>query len=56
MKKISTKPKEERNKNIKRSIKAGSSYRDIGAKYGISGKRIFEIANAPHKKKPTKKK
>jgi len=44
-----------RNKNIRRAIKAGSSYRQIGKRYKVSGKRVFEIVNKTNKRKSKKK-
>jgi Mor family transcriptional regulator len=55
MKKI-VEEKVDRNKSIKKSVKNGKSTRDLAKKYGISNKRVWDIANkdAPKKKKGKK--
>jgi Mor family transcriptional regulator len=42
--------KTKRNKQIRKAIKSGRSYREVGKKYSISGKRVFDIVNKQTKK------
>jgi transposase len=49
--------KDDRNDRIKRMIRNGYSTREVAAKFNISNKRVWDIANAPIKprKKLTKR-
>jgi Mor family transcriptional regulator len=45
-----------RNETIKKAISNGASTRDLGVRYGISNKRIWDIANKKADKTPNPKK